>query len=218
MTPTPQHGPLLDGLAEPHQRVHAALDDPQQGLLVAVGWAAAHLAAVERVLYPAAARVLPDGRARVRAQRSADRRLQQALWRLDRRLTGDVRLAGTPVDGLAQGVRPPLAAHEAGERVLVERLADALDPDEQQALVRALDAAMEHAPSRPHPDTPHGRLLSRPAYWLDARADRFRDLMDNRLGPLPHQVVPRRRGRWASYLMALPPIPEDPSRAGPPHR
>jgi hypothetical protein len=57
-----------------HGHVPAALDDTETSSLVAVAWAATDLAAVERTLYPAVARTVPNGRRRVRRQLSCDRR------------------------------------------------------------------------------------------------------------------------------------------------
>jgi len=141
-----------------HERAFAALDDPAANSLVAVTWASAHLAAVEKVLYPLAARTLPGGRDRVRAQVAVDHRLQQVLWQLDRRLTGDVHLRAIPVDVLEAEVRRALHEHATGERSLVTDVQAVLRPRQRRALDDGLARAMLRGPTRPHPHTRHGRF------------------------------------------------------------
>lgn len=205
MTTTHQSLGLVDAVDHPHERALAALDDPTTSSLTAVAWAATHLAAVERVLYPAAARALPSGDRRVRAQRGCDRRLHRALWRLDRRLTGDANIADEPVGELEDEVRAGLRQHSDGERALVAELERTLDDDAQRELAADLDEIVRLAPTRPHPDTPHTRLTGGLLFRLDAMADRFRDLMDGREVPTPRRSRPPRiPGRWGSYLMGLP--------------
>lgn len=205
MTTAPHSPSLVDAVEQPHDHALATIEDDRTSSLVAVAWAATHLAAVERVLYPVAARVLPDGRRRVRTQLSWDRRLHKALWRLDRRLTGDVHSALEPVDLLEQDVLDALQQHAAAERSLVTELEQLLDADARRELLQRLDDAVEQAPTRPHPDTPHTRLTDGLLFRLDALGDRWRDLMDNRPVPTPRRRRPALRpGRWGSYLMAAP--------------
>ena len=123
---SPDPGGLRD-VDHAHGHVRAALDDPAVNPLVAVTWASAHLASVARVLHPVVARALPDGPALLARQVAVDRRLQQALWRLDRRLTGDVHLARAPVQELEQDVLEALDRHEEGEARLVAGLRRVLD-------------------------------------------------------------------------------------------
>lgn len=203
--PAAQDRAGLRDVAAPHARVLAALDDPDTNSLAAVTWASTHLAAVERVLHPVAARLLPDGAARVRSQRAADHRLQQALWRLDRRLTGDLHLASASVPALEDAVRRGLAEHADGERDLVADLREALAPDGERALGELLDAAVRRAPTRPHPDTRHGRHGGALSFWSESVVDRVRDGLDCREVPTPHAVpVPLPLGRWGAYLMGVP--------------
>jgi hypothetical protein len=205
MTTIPSSLGLTDAVEAAHEHVRAALDDAQVNPLVAVGWAAAHLAAVERTLYPVAAHTVPAGRRRVRSQLGCDRRLHQALWRLDRRLTGDANAGTGPVDVLEQEVRQAVDAHAAGELPLVAQLERLLDVEAQRALVQRLDEAVLRAPSRPHPNTPHLRLTDGAVFRLDALVDRWRDLMEGRPESTPRRRRPARRpGRWGSYLMAMP--------------
>ena len=204
----PFEGPARDLLRDvdhAHRHAGAALDDPAQSPLAAVTWGSAHLAAVRHVLHPLACRTLPDGRARVRAQAVSDRRLELALWQLDRRLTGDVQLQGVGVRSLVAAVRRALDAHAEQERVLVRDLAAALDPDQRERLGDDLARALLRAPTRPHPDTGHGRLVGGFAFWADGVVDRVRDSLDSRTVPTPRRVaVPRPVTRWGAYALGAP--------------
>lgn len=198
----------LTDLVDAHQRAVAALDDPGVSSLVAVAWAAGHLAAVARVLYPVAVRTLPYGRGRVHMQLAVDHRLQQDLWRLDRLLTGDTRLAGTSVRDVEDAVRHGLEQHAAGAHRLVVELRAALSPQKQHTLDNQLAAALRDGPTRPHPHTPHEHLAGRRTFWFWGAIDRTRDLLDSRSASTPHPVaVPRRLGRWGAYLMGVPDRP-----------
>ncbi|MEX2289451.1 MAG: hemerythrin domain-containing protein [Mycobacteriales bacterium] len=194
---------LLAVSSEPHDRALAALED-RVGPLAAVAWCSAHLAATDRVLYAAGKRRLPGGRGRVNALRAVDRSLQQALCRLDRRLTGDVHVADVPIATLADEVRDRLRQHAEAERELVEALSTALTAPEREKLAHRLARAMATAPSRPHPHNRH-TPLSTLLCWADALVDRVRDAMDNRVDPTgrPARVV-RPPGRWGCYLMGTP--------------
>ena len=206
MTSThPSAGPardLLRDVEHAHRRAWAALDDPAQTPLAAVTWGSAHLAAVTHVLHPLACRTLPDGRARVRAQAATDRHLELALWQLDRRLTGDVQLQRVGVPALKAAVRRALQAHAEQEHELVTDLAGDLTPEELEQLGQDLAAALLRAPTRPHPDTRHGRLVGGLAFWADGIADRVRDSMDSRTVPTPRRLPVRRPvTRWGAYAL-----------------
>ena len=188
----------------PHEMAFAALDDAEASAFAAVAWCSAHLVAAHRVLYAEAAKRLPEGPRRVRAQRAVDHRLEQAVCRLDRKLTGDTHLCATSITELAGEVRAILSEHAVGEAELVADVMNVLDDEEQERLATRLAKAMRCAPTRPHPHTRHmplGALVSR----LDACIDRARDLMDNRVVPTPYNArLPRAPGRWACYLMGTP--------------
>ena len=220
-TPSPPPGPRvppvhaspdpgLGDVEHAHGHVRDALGDASVNPLVAVTWGSAHLASVARVLHPVAARALPQGPELVAWQIAADRRLQQALWRLDRRLTGDVHLSRAPVHELEQGVRDALDLHEQGEARLVAGLREVLDATEQRELGDRLAAVLLRSPTRPHPHAGSRRAWAVP-FWFDALVDRARDAMDNRDVPTPHRVAPPQRlGRWGAYLLGVPdPVERD---------
>lgn len=196
---------LQAALAEPHARALEALGEGSPGgPVAAVGWCSAHLAAVDRVLYPAVLRHLPKRRRAVRAARAQDRRLQQAVFRLDRRLTGDATLDHIPLADLRDEVRAALQAHAEVEAGLVDDLCAVLPPPERRALTQRLSVVMGTSPTRPHPHVRH-TPLSPLVGWCDALVDRARDAMDNRADPLgrPPRVVAA-PGRWGSYLLGIP--------------
>jgi hypothetical protein len=212
----PLEGPardLLRDVEHAHRHAGAALDDPAQSPLAAVTWGSAHLAAVTRVLHPLACRTLPDGRERVRAQAAADHRLELALWQLDRRITGDVQLQRVAVPALVAAVRRALDAHAELERSLVADLAERLTPEQREQLGKDLAAALLRAPTRPHPDTRHGRLVGGLAFWADGIADRIRDSMDSRTVPTPRRLPVRRpMTRWGAYALGGS-LPKDDDRS-----
>lgn len=202
---------LRSTVTAPHSHAEQALEGPDHGRSAAVAWCSAHLAAVDRVLYAAALRHLRRQRPAVRAARAVDHVLQQALCRLDRQAMGDVTLADVPVAVLVAQVQHALDAHAEAESVLVTGLERALSRRERQALAQRLEAAMNTAPTRPHPHTPH-TPLSPLVSWCDALVDRARDVMDNRADALGRPVrAVRRPTRWGSYVMGLP-YPAQPRR------
>lgn len=193
---------LLRDVEHAHRRAAAALEDPAQSPLAAVTWASAHLATVTRVLHPLACRTLPDGRERVRAQAATDHQLELALWQLDRRLTGDVQLQGVAVPALVAAVRRALDAHAEQEHALVTDLAERLTPEQREQLAADLARALVRAPTRPHPDTRHGRIVGGLAFWADGIADRVRDSLDSRTVPTPRRPPVRRpMTRWGAYAL-----------------
>lgn len=201
----PEQGDLLTALEHAHRHTLAALDDPQVNSLAAVTWASAHLAAVARVLYPLAGRTLPEGHDRVRTSLAVDHRLQQALFRLDRRLTGDVHLRHMPVPALEDEVRRALRQHVGTERRLAEDLLAVLSPQEQQDLSDELATTLLRSPTRPHPYTRHSGLGGGLVFALDAVVDRARDSLDSRIVPTPHRTPVRRPlTRWGAYALGSP--------------
>ena len=201
-TPEAGHGLLREALEHPHDATLAALADPAVNSLVAVAWAATHLAAVARVLHPVVRRTLPHGRARLRIVQQQNRRLQRSLWLLDRRLTGDVHVATRQVAELEDSVAAAMHEHARVEKDLVDELVQLVPAAAQAALGMRVGQAVRHAPTRPHPDAPTSGPMAGLAFRLDAGADHLRDLFDNRDVPTPHDLLaPRVPGRWGAYLM-----------------
>ncbi len=200
--PAPLHPQLLQALHRPHESASAALGDGRADSIAAVTWLATHLGAVARVLHPVLSKRLPEGGPRVRVLADVDRQLQRALWRLDRRLTGDVHAAAGEVGALERAVEAALRQHVRHEAAAVDELVQLLTEREQAELAERLEHAVRHAPTRPHPDAPVRGPVAGIAYRIDVGADRLRDLMDNREVPSPHDVpIPLVPGRWGAYVM-----------------
>jgi len=112
-------------------------------------------------------------------------------------LYGDVYAADMDVGRLQRDLRRQIEAYVECERELARQLDDAMTPPQRRELVHHLTAAMTHAPTRPHPYTPHPRGLA--GLVLRARSlwDRVLDVMDNR-------QVPGAATRPASPALAAP--------------
>lgn len=208
----PTESPLRQELDRPHDVARAVLQDPEGNPLQAVAWCATHLGAVARVLHPAARRGRPHVQDRLHEAFAADHALQQALWSLDRRLTGDARLSHVDLERLQDEVLQALDGHARRETALLDALLPQLSEQDQQALADRLAQAVRRAPTRPHPDAPQHGALGLLAFGLDAGVDHLRDTLDSRSWPTPHDPpATRRPGRWGSYLLGVPPArrPDD---------
>lgn len=198
--------PLRQELELPHDTARAVLEDPEGNPLVAVAWCSTHLAAVARVLHPAARHGRPHVQDRLHELLAADHALQQALWSLDRRLTGDARVSGLELDRVRLDVLHALDAHVRREHAFLDVLLPQLSAQDQGSLAERLADAVRRAPTRPHPDSPHHGALGLLAFGVDAGVDHVRDLLDSRSWPTPHdQRAARAPGRWGSYLLGVPP-------------
>jgi hypothetical protein len=170
-----------------------------------------HLAAAEEILYPAARRRLPDGRDRVTAQMHLSRQLERVLRDIEGSLYGDVFVADAARAGLWDEAARLLAQHAESEQELVTTLAEVLDTDEQRKVGESFAAAVERAPTRPHPYSPHSAVLGRVSNRLWSLADRAMDTMDNR--SVPHKPAPPPApsdSRWGQYVLGQPAFDEEP--------
>jgi len=163
-----------------------------------VAWLSAHIAALDRAVYPVAKRVLPDGSDVVSKHREITGRITRTLRVIERHHSGDALASGLSSDKLFDGLRDLVEEHHRAESALMDRLVDALDPPAQTALMSSYESALEHAPTRPHPHLSHGGLMFR----LDGFRDRILDAMDGRHVPVPRLTKERiTPGRWGSYFM-----------------
>ena len=173
-------------LAEAVDRAHCwsehALSEPGRTALDSVWWLSTHLATVERVVHPVAARSLSDGAQVVSEQRRRAADIIRALWTLEHALTGDGRVRGSVQDvvrRLAQLVRD----HAAAEDDLVARLGDVL-PDAMLSLLgRRYAEVVRHAPTRPHPVSARRPALAAALFRVEGMVDRARDVLDSRHAP-----------------------------------
>lgn len=152
----------------------------QRADLAEIGEISVHLAALERTVVPAAAARLPDGKAQAEELRRRGRELATALHWLERRLTGDARLARWPAHALSDAARAAAAGHARSERAVVDALSPALDDREIAELARSYRETALVAPTRPHPWLSFRGFTGWIAFKLAARLDGVRDGLDNR--------------------------------------
>ncbi|MDQ1704299.1 MAG: hypothetical protein QOF18_665 [Frankiaceae bacterium] len=186
-------------IEDAHQHAELALDEGRT--LDAVVWLSAHLAATLRSLHRPARHLLA-ARPLLADQLTLDRRLERMLRIAEQRHSGDALAAALDEDRLERALRAAVVAHVRHERRLLTVLVDVLDEGALADLEAAYGAALEQAPTRPHPHAPHTGVLGVAAFRVDAWRDRVMDTMDSRHVPTPRPpraaVVP---GRWGSYLL-----------------
>jgi hypothetical protein len=190
---------FVQTLADAHQQALDALD---AGIAMdAVVWLSAHLAACQHTVHRTAAHTRGSTRA-LGALRAADLELERMLRRAEQHHAGDVLAAQLDEGRLDGGLRRALDRHASAERDLVAGLIERLGADDVDALMTAYDDALRHAPTRPHPHTPHRGLLGALAFRVDAVRDKLMDTMDGRHVPAPRtsRETPK-PGRWGSYLL-----------------
>lgn len=174
--------------------------------LDAIAWLSAHLAAFDRAVAPKLKRIRPDGGVLLRRQRDIAERMSRLLRISERHHSGDALAAGLDANRIGAALRRLIDEHVAVEALIVERITSTFDRSACEEVVSAYRAALQHAPTRPHPHLARGAVTFR----LDALRDRMLDAMDGRHVPVPR--VPRRLrvpGRWGSYLLGQPQTPRD---------
>ncbi|HEV7208463.1 MAG TPA: hypothetical protein VGN54_06970 [Mycobacteriales bacterium] len=191
----------LRALEEARERALALLDDPDVPPLDAVVWLSAHLSAIQHVVHPAVARVLRD-EPTLTTLRQSNLEIERALRLLERFHSGDWLAIGLDEPAMTRSL-VALVTEQAGiEHPLLQRLAEQLSADEQEKIVAAYQHALEHAPTRPHPHSPHGTRLGALAFRVNELRDRIMDTVDSRPIPTPR---PHRKlikpSRWGDYVL-----------------
>jgi hypothetical protein len=162
-----------------------------------------HLAAVEAVLYPVARRSLDGGRAEVAAQQRLSRRIERLMRLIEGHFYGEVHAIDMRVEPLQRRLAQLVEDSRRSELDLARRLDATLTAAQRHAVAEDFAAAMKHAPTRPHPYTPHARGLAGFAFQVCSLWDRAFDVMDNRIVP---GQTPQRRLRpptlWGGYVLA----------------
>lgn len=193
---------LLAPVEAAHGEALAALADPSRPPMDAVVWLSVHLASVQRVVQPEVRRTLGSDAARRLA--AVTRETERAAREVERVHGGDATAVRLNGDDVVDDLREALAAQAGHEQVVLEGLARVLSHEEQRALVVAYLDALEQAPTRPHPHTPHGGASGAVAFRVNAWRDRVLDAMDVRHVPTPrtpeHHLTP---GRWGEYLLGV---------------
>jgi hypothetical protein len=156
---------------------------------------------MHHVIHPAARRLLAD-RTIVDALRRGTVRIERSLRQLEQLYCGDALGAGLDGDWASHELVHRLNEQAALEHELLQRLTAVLTVEQQEELMAAYHHALERAPTRPHPHTPHGRRLEALVFFVNARRDRIMDTMDSRPIPTPHPLRKAvRNGRWSDYLV-----------------
>jgi len=150
-----------------------------------IGRVSVHLAALERSVLPTAEHTIVDGAASATALARRGRDLSDALYRLDRHLTGDMLLAGLSTGQLVDEVQARAAEQAQAERTVLAALMATLDEGGLVTLARAYHRAAIAAPTRPHPHLPSRGWRRRIAGTLAGRLDRVRDTLDSRPVSVP---------------------------------
>ena len=162
-----------------------------------------HLAAVETVLYPVARRRLDGGRDEVAAQQRLSRRIERLMRLIEGHFYGEVHAIDMQVEPLQRQLAQLVDTSRRSELDLARRLDATLTTAQRRAVEEDFAAAIKHAPTRPHPYTPHTRGLARFAFHVCSVWDRAFDVMDNRHVPGPK---PQRRltplTQWDRYVLA----------------
>ena len=142
-----------------------------------------HLAAVEDVIYPEVRKHIENGKAIAAHQIHRARQMELLMRMIEGTFYGDAYAIAVPRVVLWEDMAAQLDEHVAAEQELVSRLEQILDDSEQEALAAAFAKAVERAPTRPHPYSPHSAVLGRLSHRLWALADRAMDTMDGRIIP-----------------------------------
>jgi hypothetical protein len=172
-------------------------------MLDAIWWLSTHLAASDRVLHRPLRRQR-EYRHAVAAQRRRARDLEWRLWELDRRVTGDVRLAGRDLAALTDDLRAAVRDYAEAENLLLAAMTRHADEDALRRLADDYAAAVRHAPPRPHPVAQRVPLARPLLLRLEAAVDHVRDVMDSRHVPMRPSRSRRAANRWDHYMTGNP--------------
>ncbi len=220
---TPLHRAVLnphDELAQLGPAAHdlAASDEPRHSWRTAdtyVSAIARHLAAAQEVLVPAVRKHLPDGDRRAADYLHCAKALERHLHAVKARMYGDRTASRLHLADLWELVEYELAQHVRHEQQLVEELAAALSDTGLAELATKVDGALAHAPTRPHPHSPHAGVAGRTSHRLWRVADDVWDNLESRT--LPRQRKPDHPGRnslLTRYVTGTPAVEAEPG----PHR
>lgn len=179
-----------------------ALSDPHAPPLDAVVWMCAHLAAQQHAAHRELTRVCdePDMGGFLRSSLQ----LERTLRTVEQLANGDALTINVDAETVHSNLLAQVRAQAEHEHRLVVRLAECLTPAQQRRLVVDYERALSHAPTRPHPHAPHGRMLGWLAFRLNGPRDRIMDTLDSRPTPTPHRPrKPIKSTRWGDYFLGV---------------
>jgi hypothetical protein len=195
-SPAEQKSPLWTAVLEPHSQIRDMLTAAKEGSPVFgdprrlfaltdtfLATLSRHLAAVEDVVYPELRKRIPDGRAVSAEQIHLARQMELVMRMIEGTFYGDAYAIAVPRSLLWDDIASQFEEHDAAEQQVIRWLEEALDDQEQENLAEDFAKAVERAPTRPHPYSPHSAVLGRLSHKLWALADRALDTMDGRIIP-----------------------------------
>ena len=154
--------------------------------LAEIGRVSVHIAALEEVVLPSAERAVPGGEELAADLRRRGAALSAALYRLERRISGDGR-AREATGRLLDEATALAADYAERERAVLTSLVHALDSASLGKVVETYHRARLRVPTRPHPTLAAHPLLRRFSWRFAGPVDRLRDALDNR--PVPENVA-----------------------------
>lgn len=185
LVPSPDSGALA-GVGTAGQLAIALLADPAEPRLGVVTCLSVHLAALDRALGSARGAVDHELTAGWRRGREET---HLVLRHLERLYSGDSTAAPedpATIDGL---LTRTLDAQLTSDTNVLGVLQERLSAPARVRFVEAYEQAIESGPTRPHPHTPHGRLLAGLAFRVNRLRDHAMDAMDSRPNPV-HRRAP----------------------------
>lgn len=213
---------LIESAEQTHRTLMAELDtaaamqnvpgEPRKGFErtdVFLATTSRHLNAVEAVLLPAVQRHLDDGSELVRTFVRVTKELETSLVLAKAREYHSALAMTKRWEEVWDAVRRRLDHQRELELDLIRRLEAELDEDQLGEIAERLHEAELHAPSRPHPHSPHLGIRGRLARRMLHAVDSFWDTAEGRM--IPEQRRPERKkpGRMTQYLLADPRFEED---------
>ncbi len=202
VTPASRRDQPLHAIEDAYEHALGALDDEQAPALDAVVWMCAHLAALQHVGQREMSRLCdePD----VSTFRRSSFALERTLRTVEQLACGDALAVNVDGAGVRRSLVAQLKAQAENEHRLLDRLSERLPAEEQRHLVAEYERALAHAPTRPHPHAPHGRMLGWLAFRLNGPRDRIMDTLDSRPTPTPHRPrKPIKSTRWGDYFLGV---------------
>ena len=192
----------LHAIEDAYDHALAALTDEHAPPLDAVVWMCAHLAALQHVVHREMTRLCngPD----VNAFRRSSLQLERTLRTVEQLACGDALTLNVDGGTVLRSLVTQLRAQAEQEHRLLDRLSECMPAAEQRRLVADYERALTHAPTRPHPHAPHGRMLGWLAFRLNGPRDRIMDTLDSRPTPTPHRPrKPIKSTRWGDYFLGV---------------
>jgi len=167
--------------------------------------ASRHHAAFAAVILPEVRAHVTDGHLRARDFVRQGKVYEVALGQLKAKLYGEAHAIHRSWDEVFDEVRMQADATWRAERALVAELKYGDLPERRNMMVSRFDRAERHAPTRPHPFLPHGRVGGFAARHLALLVDRFWDMTEGRMVPEPVRVHDRSHdGKLTQWLLADP--------------